>query len=126
MKSLAIMIGLCVAAVTAFFFLTRHVADTCEELLAMNEELKQAVVRGDFEAVKPQIDRLQDRWEELAETWEMLCSHDDLNLVTSAIARAAIYCEQGDASYLEVECAYIEVALKTIRNKERIEIQNIL
>ncbi len=126
MKSLAVMIGLCVAAVAVFFFLTRHVSVTCEELLGMNEELKQAAIRGDCGEAKPQIDRLQSRWEELSADWEMLCHHDDLNLVTSAIARAAIYCEQGDASNLEVECAYIEVALATIRNKERIEIQNIL
>lgn len=126
MKSLYILSVIVVLAVICCGLISSHVANTCEEMIADNGAIRQAIHERNFDAAALLLDELHTKWMGMNENWEMFCNHDDLSLVTASIDRARILCDQRNGELLLLECADIELALRNIAHKEVLSVQNII
>lgn len=126
MKLWAAMLVVMVLIVLGGYYLESSILKTTDQISRTLNEVKESVRSDQWSAAERSTQKLDERWSACKGVWGPFIHNDDLETVTSHLARLRAFLEAQDKGAALAEITSIERQLVQLRQQEVLNLQNVL
>lgn len=126
MKVYAAVIGVVVLLLALGFYTQHALQSTADRMLGGIRQLDAVLAGDDWDRATGVVKAIQEDWERHKKWWAVFIDHQEIDNIDTSLVRTSKYIETRESAQAAAELGVLELMLKHIPEKERVNLQNIL
>ncbi|MCG8484427.1 MAG: DUF4363 family protein [Clostridia bacterium] len=125
MRTLIIALVAFMIVVAIWFVVMDYMNDSINELISIDNQVNEYVVKEDWDAALDTLDYFTERWNTHQSIYHLFLDQDNIMEVTYAISEAKIFIQYQDAPSSLGRLAFIKDQLHFLHRNELVSLENI-